>query len=644
MSQWLKLRLSLVFFGFLFFFSFIVFRLVQLQVLPNSALSELSRRQFTRTEKKAPYRLPILDRNHEELAVSVPVVSVYAHPKQIKARKKTARALAKHLGGSANKWLSKLDKNKNFVWLLRQTSSEGAQELKKLKLSGVGVESENKRVYPNGHLASHILGYTDIDGNGLSGIELSQNSFLLQEKSKVRHAKDGRGNTSYIEKNSTEKLEEPPSVALTIDRRLQSMVEQELDRALSEHKAKSAFAIVMDPHNGEILALAQRPDFDPNFPNQASEDEHQNKLTQALYEPGSTLKVLFAAEALEKGLMTSQTILDCGNGKIKVGKTVLSEADQKHAHKSLPLSKVIAYSSNVGAVRVAEKLGTSGASELFHRFGLNQKTGVELGGEASTPAKSKSSMTPLLLATMGFGQGVSMTPLQLVTAFSPFANGGFLVRPTLVMHDKDSQEKGTPMGERVISETTAEEIKKILVQVTEDPKASGTLARIPGVLIAGKTGTAQKYDPKMGYKSGKYYSSFVGFLPADKPELLIGVMVDEPKSQYYASLVATPLFKRVAEHSLHLLNRLPAQTTAQGPRPKRPEVSPPEELTENSQGKWIMPNLSGLTLQEAMNLLNRYVEKIQVSGNGYVTSQVPTPGETLDENSYVSLKLKGFEE
>lgn len=643
MSQWLKVRLGLIYLSFFTFFSLVVFRLVQLQVLPNEDLSQLSQRQFTRTDKKAPYRLPIYDRNREELAVSTPVFSIYAHPKKLASRKKTALLLSRQLGGASSKWLQKLDPKKNFVWIQRQISEEKANELKKHKLLGLGIEAENKRVYPNGTLASHILGYTDIDGNGLSGIELSLNQTLLQEKEKRKLAKDGRGNTSYIDKTQTRKEDGNSGVVLTLDRRIQSMVEQELDRAKTETKAQALMAVVMNPQNGEILALAQRPTFDPNTPNQTATDNQQNKITQALYEPGSTLKVLFAAEALEKNLLKPDSLLDCGNGKIRVGNTIISESDKKHSHPSLTLTKVITYSSNVGAVRVAQKLGTQGAQDVLERFGLTQKTGIELSGETSGQKKNRDSITPLLLANMGFGQGVSTTPLQLVTAFSPFANGGFLVSPTLIKDSERTEETPNQIsGERVISENTAEEIKKMLLSVTEDSKGTGYLAKIPGVRIAGKTGTAQKYDAQSGYKNGKYYSSFVGFLPADNPQFLIGVMIDEPKSDYYASLVATPLFKRIAEHSLQLLNRGPSQLVSKTKNAPRKDVSAPKELTKTSSGKWLMPDLKGLTLTEAMTLLNRYVETIQVSGNGYVVSQTPESGSSLDENSAVTLKLKGF--
>ncbi len=373
MSQWLRVRLGFVFISFLAFSFLVVFRLVQLQVLPNEDLQSLAQRQFNRTDKKAPFRLPIYDRNHEELAVSVPVSSLYAHPKKIKSVKSTARLLAKHLGGSPSKWIQKLDKKKSFVWLQRQMSEAKAQQIKNLQIPGMGIESENKRIYPNGQLASHVLGYTDIDGNGLSGIELSLNQILLEEKTKQRRPKDGRGNTSYIERKSASEQTSGSGINLTLDRRIQSLVEHELELVKTETKAKSVMAVVMNPQNGEILALAQRPSFDPLSPSLASKDAHQNKLVQALYEPGSTLKVLFAAEAIEENILKPDSQLDCGNGKVKVGNTVISESDKKHSHASLSLEKVIAYSSNVGAVRVAQKLGAQGASELMQRFGLTKK-------------------------------------------------------------------------------------------------------------------------------------------------------------------------------------------------------------------------------------------------------------------------------
>ncbi|NBV50930.1 PASTA domain-containing protein [bacterium] len=643
MSQWLKVRLGLVFFCFFCFFSLVGFRLVQLQVLPNQALSELSQRQFTKTDRKAPFRVPVYDRNHQELAVSIPVSSIYAHPKKLISRRKTAALLTKQLGGSPAKWLQKLDPKKNFVWLQRQLSEEKAQQIKNLNLAGLGVESENKRVYPNGPLASQVLGYTDIDGNGLAGIELSLNATLLQDKQRIKYAKDGKGNKSYIERGRESSESSTNGIHLTIDRRLQAMVEQELEQVKTESKAKNVMAIVMNPRNGEVLALAQRPSFDPNNPSQSQPEARQNLITQSLYEPGSTLKVLFAAEAIERQLLKADTVIDCGNGKIKVGQTTISESDKKHQHSALPLTQVIAYSSNVGAVRVAQKLGTQAAVELLQKYGLTQKTGIELSGETTGALRSKEAITPLLLATMGFGQGLSTTPIQLVTAFTPFANGGYLVTPTLIKYSTEKDDTHVPFGERVISEETAETMRSILVAATEDQKGTGYLAKIAGVRVAGKTGTAQKYDSQGGgYKSGKYYSSFVGFLPAEDPQFLIGVMVDEPKQNYYASLVATPLFKRIAEHSLQLLEKGPAQTVPQNTAGRRKDIIAPKELAKNSEGQWVMPSLKGLTLNEAMTLLNRYVNKVEVSGNGYVTTQNPEPGAVIHENTAVGIQLKGF--
>ncbi|NDG27096.1 MAG: penicillin-binding protein 2 [Proteobacteria bacterium] len=397
MNPWLKIRLGLVFLSFAAFFSLVSFRLVQLQLLPDDALDNLSKKQFTKTDKRAPFRLPIFDRNHEELAVSIPVSSLYAHPKKVPSRKRVAQVLAKHLGGNSSKWLQKLDPQKNFVWLQRQINEEKATRIKELKIPGLGIESENKRIYPNGSLAAHSLGFTDIDGNGLAGIELTLNEILLQEAQKSRIPKDGKGNTSYIENTSPTKTE--ASLELTLDRRIQSLVEQELEKAKTETKARSVMAVVMDPNNGEILAIAQRPSFDPNFTNQTPSDNLQNRVTQALYEPGSTMKVLFAAEALERGLLTRDSLIDCGNGKIKVGKTTISEAESSHRHAKLTLEKVLAYSSNIGAVRIAQMIGSDGAKDIISKFGLDQKTGIETGGEATSQPKSADSISPLLISS-----------------------------------------------------------------------------------------------------------------------------------------------------------------------------------------------------------------------------------------------------
>lgn len=546
MNNWFRFRLTTVFVAFLGFFGLVAFRLVQLQVLPNSTLSSLSARQFNRLGKKTNDRFTVYDRNGEELAVSLPQSSVFARPKLIKARKKTARELAKHFGGSSTKWLKRLDPKKSFVWVQRQVSDETADRLQKQNLKGVFIERENRRIYPNGELAAHLIGFTNIDGKGLAGAELALNSSLISDAEAQGRARDGRGTPSYIHAVD-EDAPDRKEVHLTLDRRLQNVLEEELRNSELETQAKITMGIIMDPFSGEILAMGQTPTFDPNNPNQSPPSHLQNHLVQSLYEPGSTLKTIFAATAIDAGILQPSSIIDCGKGKITFGNTTITEAEPDHAQDKISLEKVIRYSSNVGAVRVGQALGVEAMRETLVKFGLTQKTGLGLPGEAVFSPRPLDVWKPVYQATVAFGQGVSVTPLQVTLAFAPFANGGFRITPRIVKSDRAislTEER------RILSPKTSQAMKEILTSVTESKDGTGVAARVPGYKVAGKTGTGQKYEPGVGYDSKKYFSSFIGFLPADNPELLIGVMVDEPKNNYYGSLTASPLFRRIAERAL----------------------------------------------------------------------------------------------
>ncbi len=633
-GPWVRFRLGFAFVCVAGFYGFIGFRLVQLQVLGNATLESLAARQYQKIGSVAPFRLPIYDRNHEELAVSIPASSVFARPKLIRQKRRTAKVLAKVLGGSPAKWLNRLETPKPFVWLHRQLSAETAQQLSGLKLKGIFVEPENKRVYPTGALASQILGFTDIDGKGISGLELSLDGELLEKESRFAVSRDGKGNPSYIDKGYAKQIEERKGMFVTLDRRLQNLVEEELATATETAGAEAIFAVVMDPHTGEIFAMGQRPTFDPNRIRDSSPSTYSNRIISHLFEPGSTMKVLLAAEAIERKLMTRSTLVDCGDGKIVIGKETIHEAEANHRYSLLPLEKVIRFSSNVGAVRIAQTLGASGLRSAMDRFGLLSKTGINLPGEVAAGAKPKDFWIPIHLATAGFGQGISVTPLQMVASYAPFANGGFLVKPRILQGGGDSGKE----SRRVISPQTAEIMKEILISVTEE-KGTGINARIQGIKVAGKTGTAQKYEAGVGYGGHKYFASFIGFLPADKPELLIGVMVDEPKRSYYGAQVAAPLFKRIAERALQILDRLPKREIVKTEIPMiKEEVEDfPLVLTEAGDGKWVMPELKGIAVREALWLLGKKMDRIKVTGNGYLESQSPKAGTIVDAETNISL-------
>ena len=644
MNQWFKIRLGFVYICFVGFFVLIGLRLFQLQLWKDSGLDSLAQRQYLKVNKKVQYRQPILDRNGEELAVSMPSVSVFAHPKMIRARRKTAITLSKILGGSPKKWLQKLDKKKNFVWIHRQLTEDLAAKLTNQKLPGIFIEPENHRFYPNGTLAAQTLGFTDIDGNGIAGLELYLNKQLIDTRNKMAVPRDGKGNLSYLEKKYGESVESKDGIRLTIDRRIQHVVDEELEEAELFYGGKNIMAIVIAPQTGEIIALGQRPLMDPNQPNQSPVSSTTNLWTSHLYEPGSTMKPIFTAEAIELGLLNSQSKIDCEMGKLKIGNMTIHEAEANHQFGKISVSEIIQHSSNAGAAKIAQLLGAERLKRALEKFNLNRKTEISLPGEVYANLKEDSVWKIFYQATVGFGQGISVTPLQMVMAYLPFANDGYWVRPKLLLSEVEIPGVDQGTRRRVLSPATVKSMRDILVSVTEGKKATGTKAKVEGIRVAGKTGTAQKYEAGKGYDSKRYLSSFIGFLPAEKPELLIGVMIDEPKSPYYGGLNAAPVFKKIAERSLQIMDKVPKTEVKKNlvlvPKNNElPPLIPMPEIRVASDGVWYMPNLRGLSMREALRIMGEHVSSVQMVGEGFVEKQSPESGTIISPESKVVLQF-----
>lgn len=609
-------------------------------MLPDDSLDELADRQYRMTTRTALYRRPILDRNGEELAVSVPSSSLYARPKLVRGKKFTARVLSRALGGSPEKWSAKLAGDRPFVWLHRHLTPEQIERLARYRLPGLFLESEMRRVYPNGTVAGPLLGFVGVDGNGLGGLEFSLEETLLDRSSRVPMSRDGRGVPTYIARQFATTRAVDAGVRITIDRRLQNAVEEELDATMAQFDAKGAYAVVMDPHSGEVLALAQRPTFDPNEPSQTAPEKRGNHVVGNLYEPGSIIKPLFAAYAIDEGILRPSSVLDGANGHLVManGKVVFREAEASHAFKAVTLAETIKYSSNIGAIRVAQALGKRRVPEVLERFGLTQRTGIELPGETYSAARPESFWeNEVQLAAAGFGHGFSVTPLQMVAAYAPIANGGYYVTPR-ILHD-ESWAVESVRKRRVISERTAETVRQMLAAVVADRKGTGYLARLDNITVAGKTGTAQKYEAGKGYASGHYFSSFVGFLPAERPELLIGVMVDEPQGAYYATSVAAPLWKRIAERGLPILGRVPKVSVAKAPAKANDAAAKAiEQPTTTPIVDGHMPDLRGLSLRDALLSVGGSLP-VDVHGSGFVSEQNPPPGAPLEGSTRVALRF-----
>lgn len=556
-EKWIRLRIStvLVFFCLLAFI--VAGRAFQLQVLKRDQLCKLAERQYKKKIPLVPKRGTIYSRGYEELAVTVEVDSIYAEPDSIKNSKLTAKRLASVISVSQNELEKRLSADKSFVWLERKVSPSVIDRVKSLKLQGIGFTKENRRFYPNAELASHVVGFSGIDGNGLGGIELAQDDQIKGKIELVRAERDALGKrTLPKDLGFFEDSLAGNSIVLTIDKTIQYTAEKELAEAVRKTGAKGGTAIVMDPKTGEVLAMANYPQFNPNDISSSTQAALKNRAIVDTYEPGSTFKVFLLAGALEDGAVKPDDKIFCENGSMELAGKVIHDT---HKYGTLTVREIMKFSSNIGSTKIAAKLGKEKYYDYLTAFGFGSPTGLGLKGEGEGILRPLKSWSKLDIANISFGQGVSVTPIQLVTSFSAIANGGYMVKPYMVKDILDRDGKVIKRNQpqilrKVISGDTAARITEILRDVVTEG-GTGTAAALNGYDVAGKTGTAQKVsEGGRGYAGGKHVASFIGFVPAQSPELVVLVAIDEPVGVQYGGVVAAPAFRAIAETSLRYLN------------------------------------------------------------------------------------------
>jgi len=552
-----KNRLILVFFVFILISLGIASRIIYLQLFKNDRLEKLADSQFSRLISIRSKRGIIYDRFGEELAISVESASVYVHPPLVRAKRETARFISQTLKLDFESVYKKINQKKTFVWIARQMPREYGNVIKAKKLPGVGVFPEPRRRYPNNSLASQLLGFVGIDGDGLEGIELAYDRYLRGDMHYFRGLTDafGRPMTAVYR---TILREEESSLVLTLDKSLQYLAEKEIENTVKEFSAERGVAIIANPKTGEILALAQYPNFNPNYFANTPPSGRRNRILTDVFEPGSTFKTFLLAAALDEGVITPKTQFFCENGLIKIRGKKIGEA-QNHKWAYLSAEDILKFSSNIGALKIAQKLGTKKYYNKILDFGFGKSTGIGLHGEAGGIIRPLPSWTDLDLATAAFGQGISITPLQMVAAFSAIANEGVYMAPYLVKEVMDRKGEKIFSAEpkplrQVISKETADTMKNLLVRVSEKG-GTGFAARLPYFDIAVKTGTAQKPNPYGKGYLNEYVSSFIGFFPKDDPMYTILVYVDEPQKAHYSSEVAAPVFKKIAQSMVRLYSK-----------------------------------------------------------------------------------------
>lgn len=542
---------------FLIFFLFLLLcigRLLYIQFFRSAYLKSLADKQHNLFVELEPRRGTIFDADLKPQAFNMSVDSLYASPNSIKEKDKEemVNELARTLDLEPAYLRDRLSRKKAFIWLKRKLPPEQSEAVKKLKLKGLGFLKESKRIYPNGYLASHVLGFAGMDNLGLEGAERDFDNYLKGEPGWAVFLRDARQNKLDI----WDKMVLPKDgldIVLTIEEVIQYIAERELDKVYRKYHARGACIIVMEPHTGRILAMANRPTYDLNNYSHSSREDMRNRSICDLFEPGSVFKVVTASAALEEGKVDEEDVFFCENGSYRVGGHTLHD---HRPHGRLTFREVITESSNIGTVKVAQLLGEEALYRYIKAFGFGEKTGIELSGEIPGMIKEPRFWSKTSISAIPMGQEVGVTALQLACAISVIANGGQLMTPYIVesVRDKRGQiiKQNKPVFRRkVISVDTAGRMKKILTGVVEE--GTGRMAKVPGFSAAGKTGTAQKLEPNGSYSHRKYVASFIGFAPAEEPLVAIVVMVDEPRPYYFGGVVAAPVFQSVAADAIRYI-------------------------------------------------------------------------------------------
>ena len=542
-------------------FLLIFYQVFQLTVFSRSSLLKLADRQHLMNIEVPPLRGQIVDRNGKELATNLKIPSVYAVPRILTAEQKVflSKRLSKILNLKRSFIEERLGRDKAFVWIKRQISFEEAETLQRLKSPAIGIIKEFRRFYPQGELLSQVLGFTNIDNVGIESLELTLNRELQGRAGQRTTKRDAFGREIRAFELKHTPTVNGNKVVLTLDQYLQYLTERALESAYKKWKAKGAMAVVLEAKTGKILAMANRPNYDPNHYEKSIAETRRNRVVTDMFEPGSIFKIVAASAALNENLATPATSFFCENGEFRYYKSyVLHDV---HPHADLSFEDVIVKSSNIGIAKIAGLM----EPEVFHsyveKFGFGKKSGVDLPGEANGVTRHPKHWSKTSPFIIPMGQEVMVTALQMASAMSVIANGGEWIQPTIVERVEDQAgvtlRKGEPqVRHRVIRPEVAAMMQWILQRVVEE--GTGRRAKIKGIPVAGKTGTAQKLLPdKKGYSHENFISSFLGFAPANDPEYVMAVILDDPQGKYYGGTVAAPVFKEVMETYLLSMGYVP---------------------------------------------------------------------------------------
>jgi cell division protein FtsI (penicillin-binding protein 3) len=540
-----RIRLLIALFAAIF--SVAILRAGWLQAVRAQALDRLATNQHRETITVPPHRGTIFDRLGTELAVGERATTVYANPKQIDDPRGVAIAVEKTLGLPAGKVYPLLaDRSRGFVYVERQADPGLAQALQDKHIPGLGFYSEEHREYPQQRVGASVLGYAGVDNKGLAGLELELDKTLTGTRGEKTVVKDPFGRTLQVVDSNPGT--DGKNVYLTIDHSIQGQVERVLAETRARWDAKSATAIVMDPRTGGILAMANDPGYDANRYANVPTDRQRLRAVTDTYEPGSTFKVVTISGALQTGLVTPKTKFTLPYS-IQVADRKIHDAEPRGT-ETMTTDQILSRSSNVGVVTIAEGLGKDRITEWINRFGFGRPTGIDFPGESKGIVLPPDRWSGSTIGNVPIGQGIAVTPVQMIAAYGAVANRGLWIQPHLVERVQ-GKKPAQPERRRILTTRTADQVRHMLREVVEE--GSGTAAQIPGYRIAGKTGTAAKPDGAGGYSTTNYVASFVGFVPAKHPQLVVLVTVDEPRGAIWGGVVAAPAFAEIAKFALQYL-------------------------------------------------------------------------------------------
>ena len=671
-------RLLIVAFVAVFWLAAVFGRLGYLQLFRHSDYMARAQRQQKRVIEVTPKRGAIFDRNMHPLAMSIPVDSAFAVPSELAEEQLAARLLSGVLGIPREVLEARLESSRTFVWIARKLPPEKKEAIEALNLKGVYFQKENQRFYPKRDLASHVLGFVDVDEKGLGGIEYELDSQIRGKSEKIIVMADAR--QRWFDGGEAQR-ERGANVVLTLDEKIQYVAERELSAAIAKTHAIAGTVIVMNPNTGEILGLANWPKFNPNSATDVPPEARMNRGISALYEPGSTFKLVTLAAAFDQGITRPEEVFDCENGAVYVAGHRIRD------HKPfglLSVSDILAQSSDVGAIKIALRLGAPKFYDYIRAFGFGQPTGVDMPGESKGLLRRLESWTPISIGSISMGQEVGVTPIQLISAVSAIANGGMLNRPHVIAELRRGEQvlaREGPLApvepKRVIHAETAATLRRLMEGVVLH--GTGSLAHLDGWTAAGKTGSAQKIDPSTGrYSPTHFIASFTGFAPISDPAVAILVSLDSPVGLHEGGMVAAPVFKRIAEQVLPYLdvprdvpvgprlmqasykNRdvsdsaaledftpadfsgLPDQPPAESsaPNPKRSKSEPPPVTVAVDEGGDIeVPDFSGKTMRDVTESCIRLGLDPVLVGSSLATNQTPAAGAKVRRGAKVTVQF-----